>query len=68
MRLAPGDRRRPPEWSTVAHRALEDDVLEHLGALAARPSSAIDPDVVEAAIEAEGRLGADQVPAPTCAP
>ncbi len=63
VRLAPGKRRRPPEWSTVAHRALEDAVLEHLGALAARPSPAIDRELVEAAIAAEGRLGADQVEA-----
>lgn len=28
VRLSAGDHRRPPEWSTVAHRALEDAVLE----------------------------------------
>lgn len=60
VRLSAGDRRRPPEWSTVAHRALEDAVLEHLGALAARPSPTIDPGRVEDAITAEERLGADQ--------
>ncbi|MGH9153969.1 MAG: MobF family relaxase, partial [Acidimicrobiales bacterium] len=62
VRLVPADqgRRRPPEWSTVAHRTLEDAVLARLGELAARPCPALDPEAVEAAIEAEGRLGADQ--------
>ena len=63
VRLSAGDRRRPPEWSTVAHRALEDAVLEHLSVLAARPSPAIDPERVEDAIAAEERLGADQAAA-----
>ena len=38
VRLAPSvERRRPPEWSTVEHRAVEDRLLAGLHALAATP-------------------------------
>ncbi|MGI8686071.1 MAG: MobF family relaxase [Acidimicrobiales bacterium] len=66
VRLAPDTdaaRRRPPEWSTVAHRALEDEVLGLLEHLRTTPSPGVVTDVVEQAIAAEGRLGADQVAA-----
>ena len=59
----PAGRRRPPEWSTVAHRALEDHVLERLACLVDARAPALDADVVEAALAAEGRLGPDQAAA-----
>ncbi len=71
VRLVPdGSRRRPPQWSTVSHRTLEDEVLAHLERLRTTPAPGVDPDVVEAAIAAEGRLGADQAAAvrALCAP
>ncbi|MDP9389693.1 MAG: relaxase domain-containing protein, partial [Actinomycetota bacterium] len=71
VRLVPdGSRRRPPEWSTVAHRGLEDEVLAHLEHLRATPAAGVEADVVEAAIAAEGRLGDDQAGAVRvlCAP
>lgn len=56
-------RRRPPQWSTVAHRALEDRVLAHLDALTFNASSIVDPAKAEAAIAAEAHLGPDQAEA-----
>jgi conjugative relaxase-like TrwC/TraI family protein len=56
-------RRRPPEWSTARHRALEDRVLGHLGTLTSTPSPPLPEDVVASAIGAELRLGADQAEA-----
>ena len=67
VRLVPettaGTRRRPPEWSTVAHRRLENGVLDHLGRLVATPEPGMDAAIIEAAIAAEGRLGHDQADA-----
>ena len=40
------DRRRPPQWSTAAHRTLEDDTLAVLGRLATRPARAVDEATV----------------------
>ena len=56
-------RRRPPEWSTARHRALEDRVLGHLATLATTPSLPLPEDVVASAIGAEPRLGPDQAEA-----
>ncbi|MGI8984457.1 MAG: MobF family relaxase [Acidimicrobiales bacterium] len=53
-------RRRPPQWSMVAHRQLENTVLDHLGTLVDTPVPAADPDLVEQALAAEGCLGPDQ--------
>ncbi|HET7489359.1 MAG TPA: MobF family relaxase [Acidimicrobiales bacterium] len=65
VRLVPGagERRRAPEWSTVAHRALEDRVLAQLGELASRPAPAVEQELVEQAVVAEGILGYDQAAA-----
>ncbi len=65
VRLVPeaAARRRPPEWSTVAHRRLENSVLERLARLVDTPAAPLPADVVEAAVVAEGRLGADQAQA-----
>ncbi len=52
-------RRRPPQWSTVAHRALENTVLDHLATLV-DTRVPVDPQLVEQALVAEGRLGPDQ--------
>lgn len=62
VRLVPeaDTRRRPPEWSTVAHRRLENGVLDHLDRLVATPEPGIDASVVDTAFAAEGRLGDDQ--------
>lgn len=60
--LAP-TRRRPPEWSTARHRALEDRVLAHLAALTTTPSPPLPEHAVALAIAAEPRLGADQADA-----
>ena len=56
-------RRRPPEWSTARHRALEDGVLAHLATLTTTPSPPLPDDAVASAIAAEPRLGADQAEA-----
>ena len=65
VRLAPGlDRRRPPQWSTVELRAVEDRLLADLHALADTPGDAIDPAAIAAAIADEPRpLGVDQADA-----
>jgi len=63
IRLVPDTdqaRRRPPQWSTVAHRQLENTVLDHLATLVDTPAPVIAPDLVEDALAAEGRLGSDQ--------
>ena len=52
--------RRPAQWSTVAHRALEDRVIGHLDTLVSRAADPIDAAKVRAAIAAEGKLGRDQ--------
>ncbi|MFN2503844.1 MAG: AAA family ATPase [Acidimicrobiales bacterium] len=56
-------RRRPPEWSTARHRALEDRVLGHLATLTTTPSVPLPDDAVASAIGAEPRLGPDQAAA-----
>ena len=63
VRLTPdaeAGRRRPPEWSTVAHRALEDRTVALVEALAGRPGPAVDPAAVEATLADAGGLGDDQ--------
>ncbi len=58
--IAPGQR-RPPEWSTLAHRRLEDHVLRGLQILTRTPGQAVDPTVLDVAIRAEARpLSDDQ--------
>ena len=61
--VADDQRRRAPEWSTAAHRALEDAVLHRLEQLASNPVQAVAPELVEVALASEGRLGADQAAA-----
>jgi hypothetical protein len=66
VRLTPDDgagRRRAPQWSTAAHRALEDRTLALADALAARTVPAISATAVERALRAERGLGRDQVAA-----
>ncbi|MBW3575718.1 MAG: relaxase domain-containing protein [Actinobacteria bacterium] len=66
VRLVPesaGARRRPPEWSTLVHRRLENAVLERLARLVDTPAAPLPAEVVEAALCAEGRLGSDQAEA-----
>jgi conjugative relaxase-like TrwC/TraI family protein len=62
VRLAPSaDRRRPPEWSSVEHRGLEDRLLAQLQHLAATRREGIDPEVMDAVIASESTpLGRDQ--------
>jgi conjugative relaxase-like TrwC/TraI family protein len=62
VRLAPDlRRRRPPEWSTVELRAVEDRLLTRLTELTHRPVAPLDSAIVEAVIAAEPkRLGRDQ--------
>jgi conjugative relaxase-like TrwC/TraI family protein len=66
VRLTPDSdpgRRRPAEWSTAAHRALEDRCVALVEALAGRSGRAVDPKVVEATLAAPGGLGEDQADA-----
>ena len=65
VRLVPDEaRRRPPEWSTVELRGVEDRLVARLEELAARHLSAIPMREVGAAIVAEDKtLGKDQVEA-----
>jgi conjugative relaxase-like TrwC/TraI family protein len=66
VRLTPNaeeGRRRPAEWSTAAHRALEDRVLALIDALAGRDGPVVEAETVEAALAAEPGLGEDQVAA-----
>jgi conjugative relaxase-like TrwC/TraI family protein len=65
VRLVPetSARRRPPEWSTVAHRRLENAVLERMARLVDTPAAPLPTEVVEAAVCAEGRFGSDQTEA-----
>jgi conjugative relaxase-like TrwC/TraI family protein len=56
-------RRRAPQWSTAAHRALEDRTLGLADTLAARRVPAISAAAVEQALMAEPGLGGDQVAA-----
>jgi conjugative relaxase-like TrwC/TraI family protein len=62
VRLAPDlRRRRPPEWSTVELRAVEDRLLARLAELTHRRVAPLDSAIVDAVIAAEPkRLGRDQ--------
>ena len=63
VRLTPdgeAGRRRPAEWSTAAHRALEDRTVALVDTLAGRSGRAVDPQVVKATLAAAGGLGDDQ--------
>jgi hypothetical protein len=51
--------RRPAEWSTAAHRALEDRTVALMDTLAARATSAISTAAVENALGATAGLGED---------
>jgi hypothetical protein len=55
--------RKPPMWSTAAHRALEDRTLALIDILAARPATRLGEPVVEAALAGAPGLGDDQVTA-----
>jgi len=62
VRLTP-DRaglRKAPQWSTVAHRRLEDRVLHGLETLVEAEGAEVRLDHIRAALVAEGHLGADQ--------
>ncbi len=50
----------PARWSTVAHRALEDDTLRLLDHLAARPAAPVPETAVAGSLVAAGFLGDDQ--------
>src|SRR5262249_46617064 len=65
VRLAPGlDRRRPPQWSTVELRAVEDRLLADLADVCGRRSNGIDPALVDRAVASEAiELGPDQIKA-----
>lgn len=65
VRLVPDEaRRRPPEWSTVELRGVEDRLLARLDTLAKRHVDPVGVEVVDAAIAAEAKtLGDDQVEA-----
>ena len=56
-------RRRPAQWSTAAHRAMEDRTLALIGALIGRQVPGIEGTVLEAALDAEPGLGEDQAAA-----
>ncbi|HET9077034.1 MAG TPA: MobF family relaxase, partial [Acidimicrobiales bacterium] len=64
VRLYPesGERARPAQWSTVAHRALEDRTLALMDTLAARPAPPIPAEAVGAVLAGVG-LGEDQAAA-----
>ena len=66
VRLTPDveeGRRRPAQWSTAAHRAMEDRTLALMGALAGRQVPAVKGAVLEAALAAAPALGEDQAAA-----
>ncbi len=66
VRLTPdaeAGRRRPAEWSTAAHRALEDRTVALVEAFAGRPGPAVDPAAVDATLADAGGLGDDQAEA-----
>ena len=52
--------RAPGQWSTVAHRRLEDRVIDHLAVLQGRQVARLDQTVVTAAVAGATRLGDDQ--------
>ena len=55
--------RRSAEWSTAAHRDVEDRTLALMDSLAARPAAVISDAAVEAVLGAAPGLGEDQVAA-----
>ncbi|MGH9138952.1 MAG: MobF family relaxase [Acidimicrobiales bacterium] len=58
--VSPGQR-KPPEWSTIEHRQIEDQVLARLADLQTRPDPGLEPRLVDAAIGASVvGLGVDQ--------
>ncbi len=65
VRLTPDvAQRRPPEWSTVELRAVEDRLLAQLAALTARSCDPVAGSAIDAAIAGEPkRLGQDQIEA-----
>jgi hypothetical protein len=66
VRLTPDEevgRRKAAQWSTAAHRELEDRTLALAGTLAARTVPAISAVAVTAALRLEPGLGQDQVAA-----
>ena len=66
FRLTPDDqpgRRKAPQWSTAAHRALEDRAVALADTLAARRVPAVSAAAVTEAQRSEPGLGADQVAA-----
>lgn len=62
VRLTPDPqvRRRPPEWSTAIHRALEDDTLEVLRLMIGRQVEGVDRSHVNDALAGSPELGDDQ--------
>jgi hypothetical protein len=62
VRLINRDRsgRAPGQWSTVAHRRLEDRLLADLEGLVRRASDGLRPAAVDAALAAAVSLGGDQ--------
>ena len=66
VRLTPDPeegRRQPAQWSTAAHRAMEDRTLALIGALIGRQVPGIEGTVLESALAAAPALGEDQVAA-----
>ena len=66
VRLTPDNeagRPRPAQWSTAAHRALEDRTLALMDTLASRPSTAVATSATEAALGGAPGPGEDQVAA-----
>ena len=58
-----GGRRRPAQWSTAAHRVVEDRTLALVSALAGRQVPPVKGVVLEAALGAAPELGKDQAAA-----
>jgi conjugative relaxase-like TrwC/TraI family protein len=56
-------RRRPAQWSTATHRAMEDRTVALIGTLSGRHVPALDSEAVEAALAAGQKLGEDQAEA-----
>jgi hypothetical protein len=61
--VEPGRRRCPPQWSTAAHRALEDASVALLDDLAGRVATPVTPAASASALSGVGGLGDDQVEA-----
>jgi conjugative relaxase-like TrwC/TraI family protein len=55
--------RRPAQWSTAVHRALEDATLATLRHLTGRPAPGVDGEAVASALDGAAPLGDDQVDA-----